>query len=227
MNTKKEMKLKNNKSILIIILASLTLILGLIAINKKDEEIIIKNNNNDKILNEYKKNINDIKNNLDYISSSNPENTIKWFKFKYENLNETELGIINMLIFDIRMFYAYAAKDGEYYQYENYLDKFDNIDKISKKDFINKIEGYNAKNKDYLGSFTKYNDFFLSENSTEFYKLKFLIDPLVLLYKTTKDKNINDYEELLMNEYTKSVYLSNLSLYLRNYYEGLIKSDKE
>ena len=67
MNTKKEMKLKNNKSILIIILASLTLILGLIAINKKDEEIIIKNNNNDKILNEYKKNINDIKNNTDIL----------------------------------------------------------------------------------------------------------------------------------------------------------------
>lgn len=81
------------------------------------------------------------------------------------------------------------------------------------------------KNKDYLGNFTKYNEFFLNENNTEFYKLKFLIEPLVLLYKKTKDKNINDYEELLMNEYMKSVYLPNISLYLRNYYESLIKSN--
>ena len=221
---KKETKI-NNKNIIILILTALILILGLLTINKKDENIIIKSNNNDKLLNEFKNNLNSIKNNLDYISNGNPENTIKWFKFKYENMDESEFYVIKMIIRDIRMFYASAAKDGEYYQYENYLDKFENIEKISKKDFRNKVEGYSNKNKEYLGSFTKYNDFFLNENSTEFYKLKFLIDPLVLLYKTTKDKNINDYEELLMNEYIKSVYLSNASLYLRNYYESLIKSN--
>ena len=127
---------KDNKGILIIILSSLILILGILAINKKDNEIIIKSEFNNKLLEKYNNNLKTIEENLDYITYDLPENSIRWYRFKYENIDETSLNVINMLIRDIREFYAFSNDNGEIYYYDNnYVGKFNNIDKISKKNF--------------------------------------------------------------------------------------------
>lgn len=215
---------KNNKGILIIILSSLILILGILAINKKDNEIIIKNEFNNKILEKYNNNLKTIEENLDYITYGSPENSIRWYRFKYESIDETSLNVINMLIRDIREFYAFSNDNGEIYYYDsNYVGKFNNIDKISKKDFFKKIEGYENSNNSYVKLFSKYEDFFLNDGNERYINLKLLIDPLITFDKTINNSNINNYEDLLINEYNKSLFLKNITIYLRNYYEELIK----
>lgn len=53
--------------------------------------------------------------------------------------------------------------------------------------------------------------------------LKLLIDPLITFDKTINNSNIEDYEDLLINEYNKSLFLKNITIYLKNYYEDLTK----
>lgn len=215
---------KDNKGILIIILSSLILILGILAINKKDNEIIIKSEFNNKLLEKYNNNLKTIEENLDYITYDLPENSIRWYRFKYENIDETSLNVINMLIRDIREFYAFSNDNGEIYYYDNnYVGKFNNIDKISKKEFLKKIEGYETSNNSYVKLFDKYEDFFLNGGAERFMNLKLLIDPLITFDKTINNSNIEDYEDLLINEYNKSLFLKNITIYLKNYYEDLTK----
>lgn len=215
---------KNNKGILIIILSTLILILGILAINQKDNEIIIKSEFNNKLLEKYNNNLKTIEENLDYITYGLPENSIRWYRFKYENIDETSLNVINMLIRDIREFYAFSNDNGEIYYYDsNYVGKFNNIDKISKKEFLKKIEGYENSNNDYVKLFNKYEDYFLNGGTERFMNLKLLMDPLITFDKTINNSNIEDYEDLLINEYNKSLFLKNITIYLKNYYEDLTK----
>lgn len=203
-----------------IIIILIVLTITVIIVN--NEKIIIKGNFNNKLLEQYNNNLNIIEKNLDYITYGKPEDSIRWYKFKYENIDENYLNLINMIIKDIRIFYAFSTSNGEiYYSNANYISKFQGIDKISKRKFNEKIAGYDLSNNDYLSNFKKYNDFFLNDSYKEYIELRLLLDPLITFSDTINNAKVKDYKELLINEYNKSLFLKNITEYLKKYYDSL------
>lgn len=199
------------------------ILLGITITTINNEKIIIKSNFNDKLLEQYNNNLNIIEKNLDYITYSKPEDSIRWYKFKYENIDENHLNLINMIIKDIRIFYAFSTPNGEiYYSNANYISKFQGINKISKKKFNKKIAGYDLDNNDYLSNFKKYASYFVNDNYKGLINLQLLLEPLITFSETINNDNVKDYKELLTNEYNKSLFLKNITEYLKNYYDNLI-----
>ena len=132
------------KKIFVIVLIFILIVIGIsIFLFNRSNTIIIDSDENKRLLSEYNENLDIIKDDLDYISVSNSDNSIQWYEFKNSNIDENILNVINMLIRDIGTFYIYATDDGTTYSYSNYLSKFDRYQKISENEFNKIIKNYN------------------------------------------------------------------------------------
>lgn len=210
------------KKIFVIVLVFILIVIGIsIFLFNRSNTIIIDSDENKKLLNEYNENLEIIKNDLEYISVSNYDDSIQWYEFKNSNIDENLLNVINMLIRDIGTFYIYATDDGTTYSYSNYLSKFDSYQKISESEFNKIINNYNSSNMQLLSLFDKYNDYFVNDNLREMKILKIIVSPMIGYSRTIYNNSVKNYNELLVNEYNKIFYIKNITNYLRIYLDSI------
>lgn len=204
-------KIKNKLVIISIFTIIVVLLLIFCFIFNDYEEYVIKNYKNDQLLKKYYEVINDIYTNMEYVSISNNEvnKDISWTSYKLE-MSEVENSVYDSLVRDIRYCYVYFTDDGNEYTNSNYLDKFKELDKISKKAFKEEIKLYSEYNKSCLDNFDKYEDLFLNNDLKD---LEVIVRPL-LIYKDIYNMDVNNYEDLLKNEYYKASLIKNISDFL-------------
>lgn len=149
---------------------------------------------------------------MEYVSIFNNDvnKDISWFSYKLE-MPEIEKNVYDSLVRDIRNCYVYFNDDGSTFTNSNYLSKFKDMNKISKKEFEDKTKLYSNYNKSCLDNFNKYEDLLLNK---ELKDLEVVVRP-ILIYKEIYNMDVNNYEELLKNEYYKASLIKNVSDFLR------------
>ena len=203
-----------------VLLCSITvLIFGLCLLvfgGRNNKEFIVNSSENNKLLNEYENILNDIYDNMNYVSVSNDDvnKDISWTSYKLE-MPEENKNVYDSLVRDIRYCYVYFTDDGSTYTNSNYLSKFKNMNKVSKKEFEEKTKLYSNYNASCLDNFDKYEDLFLNK---ELKDLEVVIRP-ILIYKNIYNMEVNSYEELLKNEYYKASLIKNVSDFLKLKYD--------
>lgn len=191
-------------------------LLGVFKFNNK--EYVVDSTANNKLLIEYESILNDIYDNMNYVSVSNDDvnKDISWATYKLE-MPEENKNVYDSLVRDIRYCYVYFTDDGSTYTNSNYLSKFKDMDKISKNEFEEKTKLYSNYNNSCLDNFDKYEDLFLNNELND---LEVVIRP-ILIYKDIYNMDVKNYEELLKNEYYKASLIKNASDFLK------LKYDKE
>ena len=203
-----------------VLLYSITvLIFGLCLLvfrGRNNKEFIVNSSENNKLLNEYENILNDIYDNMNYVSGSNDDvnKDISWTSYKLE-MPEENKNVYDSLVRDIRYCYVYFTDDGITYTNSNYLSKFKNMNKVSKKEFEEKTKLYSKYNASCLDNFDKYEDLLLNK---ELKDLEVVIRP-ILIYKNIYNMEVNSYEELLKNEYYKASLIKNVSDFLKLKYD--------
>ena len=206
--------MKNHKiKIGLIIVTVLLAISGGYLFWKDNMTIIVVNDENNILLERYNSNLKIIENNLNEVSTSNEDGTIKWYFFKKRDIDEQLLNIYDNLIADLRICYIYATDDGTNYTDSNYINRFKDYDKIKQKDFDNLIIGYNFNNSGCLERFNRYDSWI--DNSSKFEEIKYFINEIQKYFKEIEYKEFNNYNEVIRNEDKKIGMLKEISEYLK------------
>ena len=198
----------------LLVLVFVFCLLGIYEFN--NDEYVVNSSENNKLLSVYQNLLKDIRDNMDYVSVSNDDinKYISWTSYKLE-MPEENKNIYDSLVRDIRYCYVYFTDDGSTYTNSNYLGKFKNMKKVTKKEFEEKTKLYSDYNNNCLNNFDKYEDLLLNENLKD---LELVIRP-ILLYKDIYNMDVNNYEELLKNEYYKASLIKNVSDFLKLKYD--------
>lgn len=204
------------KKIIIFLILIIILILVSIKLFYKETIIIIEDKNN--LLDKYNELLNNIKNNMDIVSTNNSElnSKLAWSYYKVKMDSNSEY-IYNNIIKDIRICYVYMNDVEDTYSNSNFLKRFNNVDKISEKQFNTIMKQFNNYNDSCLNNFLKYNDLFMIENQN-IKELKMVVEPIMIFQKYS-NQNINNYNELLNYEYQKVSLISNIVDFLKYKYD--------
>ncbi len=223
-------KLKKNKKIIIPVLVSILLVLVMvvmgIVINEKNNTMIINTKENEEKLEKYNKLLDNIKNNLEEVSESNPKlnNTYNWSTYKL-NLDNNAKEQYDWVIKILTNCYLYYKTD-DFTNNTDFIRKFKNYDKISKKEFNDIVSNYNESSNICYERFAS--TFYYVDSEVDPYadnydikELELFVKPIIQDYVEKRNKMYipKYYNELLNEEYYRVSLLKNLSEYLKIKYE--------
>ena len=226
----KKIKKKEKEIIIIVICIVLILIMVVmrIVINEKINTMIIDTKENKEILTKYNKLLDNIKNNMEEISNSNPEfnRTYNWNTYKLKLDNDAEMQY-NWAIIRLTDCYLYYRTND--FTNTDFIRKFESYDKISKKKFNEIMLSYDeSSNYCYEGFastfyYVDYEEPYVKPYADNYdvRELELFIKPIVVnhIEKRNKWYKPKNYNELLNEEYYRVSLLNNLSEYLKIKYE--------
>ena len=222
---------RNEKEIIPIIISTFLLFVVLvmgILINEKNNTMIIDTKENKEILTKYNKLLDNIKNNMEEISNSDPEfnRTYNWntYKLKLDNDAQSQY---NWAITSLTACYLYYRTND--FTNTDFIRKFESYDKISKKKFNEIMLSYDeSSNYCYRGFastfyYVDYEEPYVKpyDDDYDVRELELFVKPIVVNYIEKRNKwyKPKNYNELLNEEYYRVSLLNNLSEYLKIKYE--------
>ncbi len=229
----KKFRFKKRKKEIISLVVSLVILLIIlvigIVINEKNNIMVINTKENKEKLEKYNKLLDNIKNNMEEISISNYEfnNTYNWSTYKL-NLDGPAKSQYDLAIARLKDCYLYY-RTNDFDNNTDFIRKFKNYDKVSKKEFDKIMLGYVENDNICFGNIA--NDFYYVDYEEPYVKpyednydvkeLELFIKPIVLDHVEKRNKwyKPKNYEELLNEEYYRINLLNNLSEYLKIKYE--------
>lgn len=222
---------RNEKEIIPIIISTFLLFVVLVMgifINEKNNTMIIDTKENREILEKYNKLLDNIKNNMEEISNSDPEfnRTYNWntYKLKLDNDAQSQY---NWAITSLTACYLYYRTND--FTNTDFIRKFESYDKISKKKFNEIMLSYDeSSNYCYRGFastfyYVDYEEPYVKpyDDDYDVRELELFVKPIVVNYIEKRNKwyKPKNYNELLNEEYYRVSLLNNLSEYLKIKYE--------
>lgn len=222
---------RNEKEIIPIIISTFLLFVVLVMgifINEKNNTMIIDTKENREILEKYNKLLDNIKNNMEEISNSDPEfnRTYNWntYKLKLDNDAQSQY---NCAITSLTACYLYYRTND--FTNTDFIRKFESYDKISKKKFNEIMLSYDeSSNYCYRGFastfyYVDYEEPYVKpyDDDYDVRELELFVKPIVVNYIEKRNKwyKPKNYNELLNEEYYRVSLLNNLSEYLKIKYE--------
>lgn len=204
------MEVKRRDIIKKIIIIAFTLVIVLIAygIYQYYPYMAIKSEETIKIYKAFNDNLAKLESVMDDIATGdNKSGYTRWNKIKNRSgIDEILLYKYDYLIQNINACHMYATDNGDKLTYANYIKRFENFDKISKKTFEKTIEGYEINNS-CLNLFIE--DSYDTRELDE--PIKNSIIKINDYYRKIERRKYNNYYSILDNENKKIELLVNLA----------------
>lgn len=170
-------------------------------------------NNNAKLYSALNSVFQNIKENMDYVSMDKQTNVNpSWTHYKLDTSKESK-PIYEYLVKDIRVCYIYWSDKDNVYSDSNFLAKYKNIKEVSNKEFQAIKNEYYIYNNYCINNFKKYRELLISEDK-DVLELKIAVNPIVL-YAEYNNFEVNNFDDILKNEYYKAKLIENITNYLK------------